>query len=233
MKLYEMTWCEIEKYLKTNKSMIIPAGTCEQHSKHLPLNTDTVVTEFIAGYLSQETGIILAPTLNYGVNLPCDKYFPGTCSLTEDILKNLTGSILDWWKIQGFERFYILSAHGDLFHIKALRESDPERVKVLEVYHIPLEDILEKQKGVKHACEGETSVMMFLHPELVKKDCIEDFTAPAEMMEGYLEHKRDKPVEGSPGGFGFPSAASVEKGKLILERMKKTALKWIMEEEKF
>ncbi len=60
MNLYDLTWPEVEAYLKNKKSIIIPAGTCKQHGMHLPLNTDTIVTEYIAGFLSEETGIVVA-----------------------------------------------------------------------------------------------------------------------------------------------------------------------------
>lgn len=231
MKLEESTWPEAEKYLKHKNGIIIPVGTCEQHGRHLPLNTDTLVAERIAEFLSEKTGIIVAPSINYGVNLPCDRNYPGTCSLGEPILKEFLSSILDWWKLQGFKKFYILSAHGDPFHIKALKESDPENARVLELYDFEMKNILEKQKGVEHACEGETSLMLFLYPEKVKKDKIEDRELPADVMKGYLEHKNTEPfkIHDSPGCQGYPSAATAKKGKLIFNLMKENALKWIEE----
>ena len=56
-------------------------------------------------YLSEETGILVAPTLNYGVDLLCNKGFAGTCSTTKE---------------QGFKRFFFLSGHGVPHHIEAL-----------------------------------------------------------------------------------------------------------------
>jgi creatinine amidohydrolase len=229
MKLSEMTWCEVKKYLENKKSLIIPSGTCEQHGKHLPLNTDTLVAEYMAEFLSKETGIIIAPAINYGINLPCDKLHQGTCSLTENVLRDFAVSVINWWISQGFERFYILSAHGDYFHLKAFREADPLHIKVYELYHIQLDDILEKQKSVYHACEGETSVMMYLYPETVRKESIEDYNAPWEIMKGYIYHENTEPMD-YPGCCGFPSAATKEKGRLIVKRMKEKALLWIKEQ---
>ncbi|MBA7551036.1 Creatinine amidohydrolase [subsurface metagenome] len=229
MRLDELTWLEVKQYLEHNKSMIIPVGTCEQHSKHLPLNTDTLIAERIADFLSEETGIIIAPTVNYGVNLPCDRYYPGTSSLTEPILQKLLSSIIEWWKLQGFEKFYILSAHGDPVHLKALSKVDKADIRVLELYDLDIEDILEKQKKVKHAGEAETSVILFLYPEMVRKDEIEDFEISFEVFKDYLEHKKTEPIKGSPGCQGYPSVATKEKGRIIFYRMKKRALKWIKE----
>ncbi|GAH85202.1 unnamed protein product [marine sediment metagenome] len=36
MRLYKLNWLEIKQYLEHKKSIIIPVGTREQHSKHLP-----------------------------------------------------------------------------------------------------------------------------------------------------------------------------------------------------
>jgi creatinine amidohydrolase len=228
MKLEEMTWKEVEEYLKSKRQLIIPAGTCEQHGLHLPLNTDTLVVDTVAGYLSKMTGILVAPTLNYGVNLPCDRGYAGTCSTTKKLLKNFLGSILEWWKDQGFERFYILSAHGDPHHIEALRSSDPGTVAVLELYDFDMEGILERQHGAKHACEAETSVIMHLYGKKVRSAEIRDFETPFEDFRSYLFHERIEAIAGSPGTQGYPSRAHADKGEVLFSRMKQRALEWLL-----
>ena len=80
LRLSRLTWEEVSDYLKNNDALILPVGICEQHSRHLPLSTDTVVAEYIANFLSRETGLLVAPTLHYGVGLPCDRVFPGSTS---------------------------------------------------------------------------------------------------------------------------------------------------------
>ena len=227
MRLEELSWKEVEEYLKSNRQMIVPIGTCEQHGPHLPLNTDTLVTDKLADYLSEETGILVGPTLNYGVNLPCDRGYAGTCSTTKERLRDFLGSELDWWKEQGFEQFFLLSAHGDPHHIEALETIDPDTVKVLELYEYDMSAVLEKQPGAKHACEAETSVMMHLYPEKVRRAEIQDFETPFEEFEPYLLHEKTEAIEGSPGNQGYPSYASAEKGRKLFSLMKKHALEWL------
>jgi creatinine amidohydrolase len=178
MKLEEFTWKEVAERLKAERRLIVPIGTCEQHGPHLPLNTDTLVTEKIADYLSEKTGILVAPALPYGVNLPCDRVYAGTCSSTKELLRDFVRSILDWWKAQGFEWFFLLSAHGDPHHIEALETIDPTSVNVLELYDFDMTAVLEKQQGPKHACEAETSVMLHLYPEKVRRAEMQDFEIP-------------------------------------------------------
>lgn len=231
MKLEELTWKEVAAYLKTDQRLIVPIGTCEQHGPHLPLNTDTLVADKLAEYLSEETGILVGPTLNYGINLPCDRGYAGTCSTTKKLLSGFLGSILAWWKEQGFERFYLLSAHGDPHHIEALRTVDPKRAKVLELYDCDMTAILEKQQGARHACEAETSVMMHLFPEKVRGSEIRDFEVPFEKFEPYLLHEKTEAIAGSPGNQGYPSFASAEKGKKLFALMKHHALAWLQKQD--
>jgi creatinine amidohydrolase len=224
MKLADLTWQEVKEYLKRNPSLLLPIGTCEQHSLHLPLNTDTLVAEKVAQDISDITGMLVAPTVNYGVNLPCDRTYSGTTTTTEQNLQELLRAILTWWKAQGFQQFYALSAHGDPLHLKAIREADPQYLTVVELYDMPLEDILEKQQFTRHADEPETSVMLYLFPEQVRTDQIVDFEISPDEFREYLYHIKTEPINDSPGCQGYPSFATSGKGKLIYERMKEKVL---------
>ncbi len=227
MFLTNLTWQEVRAYLKENDNLIIPVGICEQHGKHLPLNTDTLLSEYIAQFLSQQTGILIAPTLHYGIGLPCDKLYSGTSSIEYEDLNHTMSSLIGWWKLQDFSKFFIISAHGDPFHLKALREIKHDNVFLLEVFDIHLERILEKQQSTQHACEAETSVMLYLFPEKVRKDKIEDFEIPYEEFKDFLYHMKEDPIPNSPGCQGYPSYATKEKGEKIVILMKDHALKWI------
>lgn len=218
MKLNILKYTEIKKYLENRDSLLIPVGTCEQHGLHLPLCTDTIVAERICDDMAEKYGILVAPTVNYGVNLPIDKLMTGTTGVTYEILRDTLKSITDYWEKQGFKHFFVVSAHGDIFHIKALKESSDD-VEVIEAYEIEQEDLLEKQVCARHACESETSVMLYLYPELVDMSVARDFDVPIEEFMPYLEHKEDKMINGYTGNIGYSTYASVEKGKIIYERM--------------
>jgi len=224
MRLEELTWEDVAAYLRQHDGLILPIGICEQHSTHLPLNTDTLVAEFLADYLSQATGLLVAPTFAYGIGLPCDRVYPGSSSILYEDLRNTVASLVCWWKLQGFARFFLLTAHGDIFHLQALRDTKQEQVFVCDLYDVEMRDILEKQSGVKHACEAETSVMLHLFPNTVRRDRIQDFETPSDEFHPYLHHLKDTPIQGSPGCQGYPSYATPEKGAQIIERMKAHAL---------
>ncbi|MDD5656836.1 MAG: creatininase family protein [Elusimicrobia bacterium] len=226
MKLADLTWPEAAARIAANPQLTIPVGTVEQHGRHLPLNTDILVAESCAEFLSNEFGLLIAPTVNYGVNLPCDRIYPGTTTIPAETLQSTLSSLVEWWKLQGFQRFLVLSAHGDPHHIRALRDAASACAHVLELYDFKMDDLLETQPCAKHACEAETSIMLHLFPALVRQDQIVDFETPFEQFRPYLHHEKTDPIAGSPGCQGYPSRASAEKGKRLWTRMQEHALEW-------
>ena len=234
MRLGDMTWQEVRDYLATKDALIVPIGTCEQHGAHLPLSTDTRIAEAFAERIAEETGVPLAPTLAYGVNLPCDRFVPGTAGFTLDGLREALRSLLVDWARQGFRQFFVVTAHGcatDGFgyaHHEAIKEAafpllvdGACRVLVLFPYWIEVGDLLSKQEKVEHACEVETSLALSLFPELVRTDRIVD--GPPEGEETRFEAFPEGVATGPPaagwaGAEGSPSAATAEKGRAIFER---------------
>ena len=103
-------WMQIEDYLKNDDRIILVLGACEQHG-YLSLMTDVKIPMALAESSSIESGIPLAPPLNFGCS-PFFLDFPGTISLrlhtyldvVEDILQSLYGV--------GFRRILILNGHG-------------------------------------------------------------------------------------------------------------------------
>ena len=165
MFVIDMTWKEVEKYIsEVNDNLIIPVGTCEQHGYHLPLGNDIFIVEYMANVLSEKTNALVAPTLNYGVNLPCDVHLAGTTSIKPETLQEIIVSITDWWRQQGFKHFLLLTYHGDPFHIQAM-DKISNNIKLYDISEIEYSDILEKQSSIRHACEAETSVALFLYPK--------------------------------------------------------------------
>ncbi|OMQ15068.1 mycofactocin system creatininase family protein, partial [Modestobacter sp. VKM Ac-2676] len=82
MRLSEATWPEIG----SRPLVVVPLGSVEQHGRHLPLATDTVVARRVAeAAVPDLPGAWLAPALNYGASGEHEG-FPGTISLGTEAL---------------------------------------------------------------------------------------------------------------------------------------------------
>ena len=68
--LGEMTNPEVEAFLKTHHTVIIPTGATEQHGPHAPLLTDVLIPNEIARRIAPRIGAVVAPPLNYTLSYP-------------------------------------------------------------------------------------------------------------------------------------------------------------------
>ena len=111
MYLSKMNYLEVEEYLKKSDTIVIPVGSLENHSKHMPLGTDTMIPDKIAEYLDQRCDLLIAPTLDYGATDDLVG-FAGTVSLGVEGLIFLLRTICDQLYRYGFRHFMILNGHG-------------------------------------------------------------------------------------------------------------------------
>lgn len=72
--------------------------------------------------ISEKYGILVAPTVNYGVNLPLDKRtMTGTTGITYETLKETLKSITEYWKKQGFKHFFCSFLSWKYFSYKSIK----------------------------------------------------------------------------------------------------------------
>lgn len=220
-RLKEMLPGEIAAALDRDPRLIIPVGTLVRHGPHLPLGSDTIIAERIAEDLSATFGVLLAPTLEYGVNMPGDHGQPGSASVRRKTLHRLLNDLLFAWEASGVEEFIVLSSHAYDPHQEALATAftTEARVRVVDLLDIPMSDLLEGQQNPMHGGEADTSLMLYLAPELVRQDLARDYTLPPDRLRryrrGWLRIPRD-----SPGSVGRPSLASAERGERIYHRLR-------------
>lgn len=110
MRFQDTHWMEVENYLKSDNRVILITGATEQHA-YLSLLTDIIIPLNIAQEVSQRTGVLVAPPLNFGVS---DEFvdFPGTISLSRATFDAILSEIVESLLQQGFTRFFILNGHG-------------------------------------------------------------------------------------------------------------------------
>ncbi|MBQ0036388.1 MAG: creatininase family protein [Firmicutes bacterium] len=113
MYLDEMSYLEVEEYLKHNDTIVIVTGSTENHGKHMPLGTDTFIPNKIMQIFNDKYSdeVIIAPALPYGSTEDL-KGFAGTVSVGPDLLTELLNRLCDDFFDYGFRRFIIVNGHG-------------------------------------------------------------------------------------------------------------------------
>ena len=107
MRLEDLNWMDVENYLKADDRLMIVLGACEEHG-YLSLLTDSKIPLALAGAASEQTGVLVAPPLNFGVS-PYFAHYPGTLSLHVQtflaVVEDLTRSVY----AQGFKRLLFVN----------------------------------------------------------------------------------------------------------------------------
>jgi creatinine amidohydrolase len=110
MRFEELNWFDVESYLEQEDRLMIVLGACEQHA-YLSLQTDVRIPLALADAASQESGVLVAPALNFGAS-PYFLAYPGTISLRLstllDVVEDMVRSVYGY----GFRRILILNGHG-------------------------------------------------------------------------------------------------------------------------
>ncbi|MGH7476882.1 MAG: creatininase family protein [Longimicrobiales bacterium] len=219
--LDELSWSEVAAHVARDPRLLIPVGALEQHGAHLPLGCNVLIARRLALDLSQEFGALRAPTFHYGVNVRTERAFAGTASLSKKTLHRALNELLACWEEHGFAEFILITAHRHEPHLESLAGliTDRARVRVVEAWDVDVSNLLEEQTAPQHACEAETSVMLYLHPELVQMNRARDFELSAADFKRYIHGGLPAPPTGSAGAVGRPTAATREKGEAIYARI--------------
>jgi creatinine amidohydrolase len=211
---------DVEAIIARDPRLIVPVGTCEQHGRHLPLGSDTLIVERLGSDLSSDFGVLLAPTVEYGVNVETEKGFPGNASLRKKTLHRMLNDLLDTWELTGVREFILLTAHEHDPHLEALSTviTSGARVRVVDIFGVDFSDLLQGQTEPMHGDEVDTSLLLYIAPELVDMSAAQDYMMSRDEVRRYRRGWLKVP-RNSAGSIGRPTLASAEKGRAIYERI--------------
>jgi len=168
-------------------TVLFACGAVEQHGPHLPLFTDAEIGTHLALRVARRLGLTLvAPTIRVG----CSDHhmaYAGTISLRRETFEAVVVDYVTTLARHGFERVLILPTHGGNFGPLVAMEdrlrqaTAPATVAaytdlmgLVELWRRETEGELGLGERIGgHADIGETSVMVSLHPELVRSDLAE------------------------------------------------------------
>lgn len=208
---------EVALCLRKNPQLIIPVGTTEQHGPHLPLGCDTTIVERLSDDLSQEFGVLRAPTIEYGVNAATMVPFPGAATLSGKTLHRVMNDLIGSWEASGFEQFVIITAHSQEPHQEALWTIHARHagVRTVDIFGVPLEGLSADADVPCHGGELDTSLLLFVDAGLVNLERAIDYAPGNNAIRRYNRGSAAAIPEDSPGSLGHPRLASTEKGERL------------------
>jgi len=225
---------EISQRLKATSILCLPLGAIEQHGAHLPLNTDVVVAEELTRALvaraGEELDLWQLPTFPIGLSREHD-WAPGTLSLSvasfAGLLKELARELV---RALPARNLAIVNGHGGNRGIleSLLQELCSDlSLNACVLHPFDLAKVAGKPAGADvHGGVGETSVMLALAPDLVRRDRIAAHGAPPHPdavaalifdRGATFPLRTDEPRLARMGVIGDPSGATAELGRAMIE----------------
>lgn len=234
----------------TDKTVLFPLGAMEQHGPHLSVSTDTdIVTKVALGAEKQlADDILLCPTLFVGSSHH-HLAFGGTISVSATTYTQLIIEMVESLLQTGFRRIILLNGHGGnitpvrqaLIMLSNKYDSTLNPNIVLVTYWELAGKIFSglppmESPALSHACEYETSLLLYLFPDKVFPGQIQRAKRPAG--NDFIPWEDDEPYSGvtmvkqtqfisSNGSSGEPGLATAEKGKHLFEHAVEALVKFI------
>ena len=110
MRIHDLNWMQIERYLERDDRIVLPLGSTEQHA-YLSLGTDTILSERISVEAAEPLDVPVLPALPYGLT-PRFAAYPCSPTLTEETFHAVVCELLESLYGQGFRRFLLVNGHG-------------------------------------------------------------------------------------------------------------------------
>ncbi len=230
--MHHLTRVEFEN--NSDKVVVLPIGSTEQHGPHLPLGVDYYIAEDIAKHLAKLTDIIIAPTITYGYkSKPLSgggPLFKGTIDLNGETLIHLVTDILCEFARDGFNKIFIENAHfeNQAFIEEAMDLATAQFPK-LKVVQSNWWDVLDQKTvdeifkdvpfpgwALEHAAITETSLMMYLEPDLVRTELMPTEVKAQALPYSVYPARHD--LVPDCGVLASPVGSTEEKGKLIVDK---------------
>ncbi|NLC42710.1 MAG: creatininase family protein [Clostridiales bacterium] len=231
--LEEMTWPEVSLALENGMdTVIIPAGSIEQHGPHLALLTDSLLGANAASELAKRLGnALVAPIIRPGLSSH-HMSFPGTISLRPEVFTAIIEDYVESYAQHGFKNMILVSTHGGntVTIEKMLPElkSKYKDIIIIASAEVPTNEELEELARLQglptgacggHADDRETSEMLYLAPQHTRMDQAE---------QGFIERVDEVALErffqsgvqalSKIGVVGDPCNANAERGAWYIKQ---------------
>jgi creatinine amidohydrolase len=234
MSIYKISDFDFRNLIKKKTCRaIVPVGSLEQHGAHLPVSTDSIITEYIATMAVEKIPSFIVPAISYGVSYEHKPMF--NLSIRNSTLSSVISDICISLVENGIESIVLLNGHygnmGVLQYIgQNLYGRVPGNIRIFSINYWHF-----MQHKFDHAGEAETSLVLAIAPELVKMEKAEPNSK--KISKSNIAYSS---ITNNPGSFvnitgngiwGDPTNATAQKGRELLDEIVKNLTQTILELE--
>ena len=237
--LHLMTWKEAKEAFSMDPVVLIPLGSMEEHGPHSITGDFLAATEIVKS-VAQKTGALYIPVIPFG----CSEYFrgyPGTISLSQNTVISILQDICDSLIEHGISKIVFFNGHaGNAAAIeqtaRKIRREKGIMVASIDLWQSLSDDFKKELYGEEnpfgHGGEPLTSVMMYLYPEEMRLDLLNELEARKEWRGFKINALAKSSIEqgafslffnmediSTQGVMGNPFVSSAENGKAIVNRI--------------
>jgi creatinine amidohydrolase len=208
----EMTTVDFETAIDPERTVaILPVAAIEQHGPHLPVSVDTTISQGLVDAIiaaaPDDLPITFLPPQVIGKSNE-HMAFPGTLSLSTNTLIGLWTDIAESVWASGIRKLVLLNSHGGQVQImdivaRDMRVRRKMFVATASLWGVGLPKGLFPAEELSHGIHGgevETSMMLYLRPDLVRQDQRANFAPRSLELEQTNRYLR---FEGQGIGFGW------------------------------
>ena len=243
MLLADLKWTDIAA-LPREMPIVVPIAALEQHGRHMPLFTDSLLLGEVVRRVSErlKERVLFTPLMWLG-NSEHHLDFPGTMTASPRVYLDLLKDMVENFLFHGFQRIVLLNGHGGnivpsqqaLFEVRQKYRERNDLTLISATYWtlgrnategVPYSAPTFVQSRMGHACEWETSMMLRLAPHLVG-----DYQAASVVPQNDLfdpGHRawitKDRT---ETGHIGNPTPATAEKGEILFTRFAEDASRFL------
>ena len=232
----DLTFQDVSRRLRASSILCLPLGSMEQHGPHLPLGTDTILaeafTQAIVARWGETFDLWQLPALPVGLAREHD-WAPGTLSLSVSamtaLLRDLAREIS---RALPAKNLVIVNGHGGNRGILDALGRELRADFGLNLCALHLGALISPVTDAKipeiHGGRDETSAMLALAPDLVRRERIADFKSPPDAaairslildpVTSWPWSSDDRRIADT-GIIGDAAKASAEHGRAIVERV--------------
>ncbi|MFE2556916.1 creatininase family protein [Streptomyces sp. NPDC059352] len=205
---------------------VLPVGSFEQHGKYLPLITDTAIACIIGQEIADAYRVHLLPPITVSCSHE-HAAFPGTVSISAKTLYAMIDDIRASLARSGIHKLVIINGHGGNYVLSNVAQEANVDGPAVSLFPLGADwDRARECGGLDsdrhadmHAGEIETSILLHAAPELIREGYAkadhDGGTRPFLLVHGMRAYT-------GSGVIGFPSYATADKGKAVLESLQQS-----------